>query len=366
MRHKIITTISVSIFLITTSWSPPAWPISPEPINAEELFARSGLAYRAMPMVDISFSTTVEMPNAEPGRRVTHYLLGEVGEAVIEIGSIMRVVANATNIYAELPGHDDRYLAIEAGENLPSGLARLRGKSSMAGLWNPVPAALRDALGTAEILDAFRYSRHLGELSVAGFKHLPGPVYEVLLEAENGSCRARFDGATFFLQDLEYLVYPPDTPAGYTVRINGNFETQLIAYDKAMFQFEDSGRMAVDSLRQLSPMPPGISQPSGAVVSDQMLSSHLVQIEDLAASLKDKDVLLVGEDHLYEEPPLYLAELLNSLDDRPVSLLLEMPTDIQVEIDQYMEDGSESTLDGIFKGRVVLQLQDLLRWAQKK
>ena len=107
MRHRNITTISVSIFLFTTSWSPPALPISPEPINAEELFARSGLAYRAVQMVDISFSTRVEMPNAEPGRRVTHYLLGEQGEAVIKIGSIMRVVANPTNIFAELPGHDD-------------------------------------------------------------------------------------------------------------------------------------------------------------------------------------------------------------------------------------------------------------------
>jgi hypothetical protein len=357
--------VSVGFLVAIFPWSTPAWPASADPANVKQLLARSAAAYQSLAAVEIILTASVEIPNAVAADRVSRYVLGDNSEAVLEIGSMLRLVANDGGIYVELPGHADRYLAITNEGDLTSRLALVLGNSSLAGLWNPVPAALRNELGEEEILDAFRYSKHLGKLTIAGFEGLPGESYEVLLKANNGHCRARFDGKTFFLQELHYLVEPPDTPAGYTVRINGRFETRAIPYDKTLFEFEGGGRLAVDSLRELQPKRPGINQPPEAVVPQALLAEHQVGVEDLAASLKDKAVLLVGEDHLYEEPPLYMAGLLDRLDDRPVSLLLELPTQIQPEIDEYLEDGSESMLKGIFEGRLVLQLQSLLRWAQQ-
>jgi hypothetical protein len=365
MRHYLTNTFSVCILLATISWSTAGWPADPGPANPEELFVLSGQAYRPLPAVEVTLTTSVEIPGAQTGERVTRYVLGQDHEAVLDIGPMLRVVSNDHGVFAELPGHADRFLAIETEGGLADRLALVRGKSSLAGLWVPVPAALRAGESTAEILDALRYSRHLGELTVAGFERLEGPVYEVLLEAENGSCRVRFNGQTFYVDEVEYLVEPAKTPDGYTVRIHGRFETRAIDYDKSLFDFQGGDRMAVDTLRALSPKPPGITRPAAEIVSPQLLSEHLVEIDTLAASLKQEDVLLVGEDHLYEEPPLYLVELLKRLDDRPVSLLLELPTDIQDDIDRYMADGGEDMLENIFKGRQVLQLQSLLRWAQQ-
>ena len=88
-------------------------------------------------------------------------------------------------------------------------------------------------------------------------------------------------------------------------------------------------------------------------------------MKELAKVLQDKRVLLIGEDHLYNEPPLYLCKLLEEMKERPTSLLLELPNHIQPEIDAYLREGSESALKAIFSGRQVLQLQSLLRWSFK-
>ena len=88
-------------------------------------------------------------------------------------------------------------------------------------------------------------------------------------------------------------------------------------------------------------------------------------LEDLAATVREKRVLLVGEDHHYEEPPAYLTTLLELIDEKPVSLLLEMPADVQDSIDRYLQEGGDEILDEIFTGKPVLKLQRLLRWARE-
>ena len=335
------------------------------PGTVEELFERSAAAYQALPSVEIVMTTKAEMPESKPGERVVRYLLGQGSEAVLEIEPRMRVFVTADSVHAEYWGHDDRVFSLPHEGDLATALAALRGRSTLAGLWEPPQAALRAGKALGEVVDAFRYSRRLGELSVADFTTLEGPVYEVRLEADNGSCLARFDGSSFFLEEVQYVVEYPAAPDGYVLRLNGRFSTREVDYDATKFRLSEGNRVAVESFRDLAPPAPGIGQPPEVVLPPEELAGRLMGIEGLATAVKDKRVLLVGEAHLYEEPPAYLVALLEQLGDKPVSLLLEMPADAQQNIDRYLRGGGEIVLDEIFTGKPVLQLQQLLRWAKE-
>lgn len=335
-----------------------------EPSSVEELFKRSAAAYRALPSVEIVMTTTAEIPRSKQGKRIVHYLLGRGNEAVIEIEPRLRVVVTKDRVYAEYWGSEDRVLSLPYEGDLAAALAAVLPESKLAGLWEPPQAALRSGKELGGVVDAFRYSARLEELSVAGFTRLPGPRYEVRFAAANGGCVARFDGSSFFLEEVDYVVEPPGAPDGYAMRLSGRFSTRQIEYDAGRFAFGVGGRTVVESFGELSPQTPGISQPPEDILSTEALAAHLMGIEDLAAVVRQKRVLLVGEDHLYEEPPAYLVALLERVDETPVSLLLELPADSQDSIDRYLREGSEMLLDEIFTGKPVLQLQRLLRWAK--
>jgi hypothetical protein len=333
------------------------------PRTIEELFRRAGEAYRALGTFEITLTTTVEIPRAEPGERVVRWVLGEGREAVLEIGSVMRVVVTEDRVHAERAGVRDRHLEVVSEGDLAAALAAARGRSALAGFWEPPQSALRAGKPLAEILEAFRYSSLLAELSVVGFEHIPGADYEVNLEAENGGCTARFDPETYFVDEVEYIVRPPGAPEGYAMRVLGRFEVRQMPRDDALFAFERGEREAVGSFRDLDGRPLGISEPPGAIVSPVALSSRLLHLHELAAAVRERRILLVGENHLYEEPPAYLTALLDELEGAPSSLLLELPRDMQPAIDDYLRSGSEAVLDEMFAGKRVLQLQHVLRWA---
>ena len=335
------------------------------PRTVEELFARSAAAYRALPSVEIVMTTTAEIPGSKPAERVVRYLLGQGNEAVLKIEPQVRVVVTDERVYAQHWGHEDRVLSLPYEGDLAEALAALRGESTLAGLWEPPQAALRDGKGLGDVVNAFRYSRILGELSISEFTQRAGPVYEVQLDADNGRCIARFNGSSFFLDEVEYLVEPPGAPDGYAMRLSGRFSTRAIGYDATLFAFSIGDNAVVESFRDLAPSAPGIGLPPEEVLPPEVLAFHLLDIKGLATALRDKRILLVGEDHLYEEPPAYAIALLEQLGKKPVSLLLEMPADSQENIDRYLQGGSESILDEIFTGKPVLQLQQLLRWAKK-
>ena len=336
-----------------------------EPSTVEELFERSGDAYRASPSLEIVLTTSVEISGTEPGERIVRYLLGKGREAVLEIGALMRVVVTNDSIYVERAGLEDRYLQMFFKGDLAAAVAAVRGKSPLAGFWVPPQAALRNGGTLAEILEAFRYSSLLEELAVADYRRLPGSFHEVRLEAANGSCIARFDPTSFYLEEVDYRIEPPGVPKGSAVSLQGRFATRAIEHSSTLFAFDGGERSAVASLRDLATPPPGIHSPPESILSSDALASRLQGIDDLAAAIREKAIILVGEDHLYEEPPAYLTALLEKLGDKPVSFLLEMPYDAQPGIDRYLRDGDEATLDEIFKGKPVLQLQHLLRWARQ-
>ncbi|MEJ2580495.1 MAG: hypothetical protein P8127_02480 [Acidobacteriota bacterium] len=335
-----------------------------DPRTVEELFARSAAAYRALPSLEIVMNTTAEIPRSKPGQRAIRYLLGESCEAVFEIESRMRVVVTKDRIFTQYVGHEDRVLSLSHDCDLAGALAAVRGKSAFAGLWEPPQSALRSGRALEGIVDAFRYSSLLGKLSVTDFTPLSGRVYEVRMEADNGSCTARFDGSTFFVEEIEYLVQPPGGPDGYAMRMSCRISTRQIPYDSTLFAFDVEDNTVVEEFRELAPPAPGIARPPEEVLQPATLASRTLNIEGLAAAVQDRRVLLIGEDHLYEEPPEYAIALLEELGGPPVSLLLEMPADTQENINRYLKQGDERILDEIFTGKPVLRLQQLLRWAR--
>ncbi len=338
-----------------------------EPRTVEELFARSAEAYAALPTVQITFTTSMEIPEGEPAQdRLLHYFLGKGRQAVLEIGEEMRIVVTNDHVYAERAGVGGRFLrmAVE-GDDLAAALEAVRGKSPLAGFWIPPQAALRARKTVDEVVEAFRYSRLLEGLSVEGLERAPGSGYELRLVAANGSCRARFNPETFYLTEVEYLVKPAGAPEGYAMRLEGRFTTREIADPDGVLAFDEGGRTGVESLRDLVNAPPGVSKPPEAIMTPEALSERLLGLDELAQALRDKRVLLLGEDHLYEEPPAFAAKLLEKLADRPISLLLELPADAQPAVDSYLLTGDENLLDQIFTGKPVLQLQHLLRWARR-
>jgi hypothetical protein len=336
-----------------------------EPRSVEQLFERSGRAYGTLGPLEITLTTSVEIPHAEPGERVVRWVLGKGREAVGEIGSEVRVVVTDEDVFVERAGVGDRYLEVSAEGDLAAALAAARGGWGLAGFWEPPQSALRAGKSVAEIADAFRYSGLLNELSVVGLERTPESHYEVRLKAENGSCTARFNPDTFHLDEVEYLVEPPGAPEGYTMRVRGRYRIRQIPRADTLFTFDAGEREAVGSLRDLDGVPPGIGEPPAAILSSAALSARLVSLPELATALRERSVLLIGEDHLYEEPPAYLTALLEELDDSPASLLLELPRDLQPAIDDYLRNGSEAALNEIFTGNPVLQLQHVLRWVHE-
>lgn len=334
------------------------------PATVQELFDRSAGAYQSGKCLEITLTTSVEIPPGDPEERVVRYLLGTGREAILEIGSLMRVVVTKDAINVERLGLQDRVLHVsQSGDDLGAALAAVRGEFPLAGFWEPPQAALRQGKTQAGVLEAFRYSSLLGELSVADFGATPGSTYEVRLEAANGSCVARFDPDSYHLVEVEYTVEPPEKAAGHATRIRGFFTTREVDRAETLFAFDPGDRKVVESLRDLSASPPGVNQPPESIVTAEALAARLLSVEELGSALRETRVLLVGEDHLYEEPPAYTAKLLEKLGDRPVSLMIEMPRDTQADIDEYLETGNEEVLARIFSGKPVLQLQHLLRWA---
>jgi hypothetical protein len=328
----------------------------------ERLLKKSHEAYVRIHHCEVVLNTTVEFPGSDPGKRMIRYRFGQNNQVVIEIGNIMRIVAIGKKLFVERREVNDRYLVVPYDGNLAHTLASVRGRSILAGLWEPPQAVLRAGSSIQSFIHSLRFSNLLKELKFSKIICMPDSLIEVQLQAANGSCQARFDPNSFFLVGVEYLIRPSGAPKGYVVQVKGNYVTKNIDKIDKMFSFDDRGRRAVKKLAELSAQKPGISKPGEMVITPTELAKRMITLEELARALREKRVLLIGEDHLYNEPPLYACKLLEKMGSKSISLLMELPNDIQPEIDRFMKEGSESLLKSIFFGRRILQLNSLLRW----
>jgi hypothetical protein len=365
---SIMLTIAIGLLLITLAVGDAratgATDEGTAPSTFEELVEKASMLYREAPYLEVTLTTLVDVPPDPPGQRVVRYLLGKNRQAVLEIGSLMRVVVTDRTVLIERSGVADHYLDAQVEGDLEAALAAVRGRYFLAGFWLPPHAALRDGTAMPEVIDSFRYSGLMGQLSLAGFERTPG-FYEATLVAENGSCIARFNPETFHLEQVEHYLEPKGAPEGYRMHLLGSFTTNQVTQQEADFSFVRGDRTAVESIRDLSARAAEITRPPGEILPPEQMARRTIDTEQLVAALRTKRVLLVGETHHYEEPPAYLVSLLEQLDDRAVSLLLEMPRDAQPAIDRYLCEGDETILQEIFTGKPVLQLQTILRWAQQ-
>ena len=365
MTFRRWTVVICGLSFLASTTSTVARTIDSEVLTVEDLIKRSGEAYRSASALEITLATSVELPNGEPGERVVRYLLGKDSDASIEIGNQLKVVASGNTLYAERIGSDDRYFETPYAGDLGKTLEEIRGNGTLAGLWEPPQMALRMGKPLVEVINAFRYSSLLEELEVESYQLVGDSIHEVRLKAANGSCTARFEPESFRLSEVEYVVQPPDAPENFSVRIRGRYETRILTAGEGIIGYDPGDRTKVETFRELSPPPPGINRPPNEIISTEQLARQVLDIDGLAAAVREKRVLLIGEDHLYNELPAYLAALLDRLDDRPISLLLELPYDVQPLIDHYVQHGDQQTLSEIFDGRQVLQLQTVLLWAHE-
>jgi peroxiredoxin len=341
-----------------------------EPLSARKVLELSAQAYREVLALEDTLTLTVNLPDAAPGKRQIRYGFGQGTDSYLDIEGYMRLTTKSDQLYVERHGIEDRYLEAPFDGQLGAALDQLLGTDKVAGLqfraaglWEPPQFTMRSAAGREAVLDALRFTPVLETLEIAGYQRLSDSRHEIRLEADNGSCLARFDPESFFLDEAEYEIRPRGAPRDLSLRLNGRYDPRPLDTAEGLVGFEPAGRTALDKMRGFRSAPPGITDPPANILSSEELRAGLLNLDELATALHDKRVLLVGEDHFLNETLAFLVDLMEKLDDRPISLLLELPADMQPSIDRYLGDCSETALQAAFAERQVLPFQSLLRWA---
>jgi hypothetical protein len=97
------------------------------------------------------------------------------------------------------------------------------------------------------------------------------------------------------------------------------------------------------------------------------ISRHLIDIKMLSDQLSSSRIWLVGEEHFYNETISFFLKLLETVPDRKIVLLIELPREKQEVIEAYMATGDEKQFDLIWgdDGDSCLPYFNILRWAFK-
>jgi len=90
----------------------------------------------------------------------------------------------------------------------------------------------------------------------------------------------------------------------------------------------------------------------------------------LLQKLRRAEVLLVGEDHFYQETTQAFTGLLEARslfgDERPLVLLLEIPSFLQPAVDSYVFEGRSAQFDAAVAVGKALPLGHILAWAHQR
>lgn len=98
-----------------------------------------------------------------------------------------------------------------------------------------------------------------------------------------------------------------------------------------------------------------------------MDSGQQSRIEEaiMLADLMSAEVLLVGEDHFYRETNEYLTHLLDTVRNRRITLLLEIPRNLQPAVDAFVTAGSSTAFDAAVREGDALPFGHILQWAHR-
>lgn len=104
---------------------------------------------------------------------------------------------------------------------------------------------------------------------------------------------------------------------------------------------------------------------SDLTIVKKELPDSLLSIQNVAAQIRAKRILLFGEDHHVIEPQQYFTNLLEQLSDSSIVILLELSENSQSDIDFYISTGEEKYLKAVFDKSNNLPLEHILRWSFK-
>ena len=83
MTLRLREVILIGSLLLTPATSSATASPSAENLNVEDLFRHSADAYRSAPALEITFRTSAEFRDSDPGERVVRYLIGEDSDVSI-------------------------------------------------------------------------------------------------------------------------------------------------------------------------------------------------------------------------------------------------------------------------------------------
>lgn len=114
-----------------------------------------------------------------------------------------------------------------------------------------------------------------------------------------------------------------------------------------------------------APWPEADSSPASRDQVVRLAGESGVAIEALEAEIASIDILLVGEEHFYRETTEFLTSLLESVEGRRVALLLEIPRNLQDEVDIRVETGKPDAFDTAVREGKALPYGHILAWAHE-
>lgn len=126
--------IGLALLMMAFGWS------SQKELTCEELLEKSHEACLRLLLFEVVFSAIVELSGSDPGKRTLRYRLGKDHQVLIEIGTLMRMVAKKNKIFIESKSAAGRYLELPYEGDLADASAAARGSSILAGLWEPPQA----------------------------------------------------------------------------------------------------------------------------------------------------------------------------------------------------------------------------------
>ena len=191
----------------------------------------------------------------------------------------MKVAAVGDTIHASQFNVPNAYVSAAYEGDLISALRAIGGDQTGVKLPPPLAAAL-----TGDF-DAFLDALNLGvlaPLAISGMETVDtgdGRFYEILLSADNGTCRARFDRSTFRLASL-YAVVGQE---GHQIKGGGTFEPTGPAELEEGLTFDAASRLAVPDFPTLEASGYPLGQEAPAVTI-QALDGTSVALADLRGS----------------------------------------------------------------------------------
>lgn len=114
-----------------------------------------------------------------------------------------------------------------------------------------------------------------------------------------------------------------------------------------------------------SPVPMVDLSPSARERLAALAQASEVPAARLGDELARVDVLLVGEEHFYQETVRFLIDLLEAVETRRVYLLLELPSGMQAHVEEWVTRGASPALAAAIADGDALPYGEILSWAHR-